>query len=189
VLSDVPEEDRAAEVDLEKNKLPVTKTLGLSWTARDDKFLFYYSPPAEDVQYTKRNVLKKTATLFDPLGFLSPFVVKAKLFMQQTWLQALEWDDVLPPEHKEQWKSWFSELPLLEEVKIPRCSKDRNREVHSVTLHTFSDASEKAYSAAVYSRHEYQDGTITTRLVASKTRLAPVKAVSLGLSSWGLQSD
>jgi len=70
VLSDVPEEDRAAEVDLEKNKLPVTKTLGLSWTVRDDDFLFYYSPPAEDFQYTKRNVLKKTATLFDPLGFL-----------------------------------------------------------------------------------------------------------------------
>ena len=40
VLSDVPKEDRAAEVDLEKNKLPVTKTLGLSWTARDDEFCF-----------------------------------------------------------------------------------------------------------------------------------------------------
>ena len=99
--------------------------------------------------------------------------------MQQTWLQALEWDDVLPPEHKEQWKSWFSELPLLQEVKIPRCLKDRNRKVRSVTLHTFSDASEKAYPAAVYSRQEYEDGAITTRLVASKTRLAPVKAVSI----------
>ena len=179
VLLDVPEEDCAAEVDLEKNKLSVTKTLGLSWPARDREILFYYSPPAEDFQYTKRNVLKKTATLFDPLGFLSPFVVKANLFMQQTWLQALEWDDVLPPEHKEQWKNWFSGLPLREEVKIPRCLKDRNRGVRSVSLHAFSDASEKAYFAAVYSRHGYEDVTITTRLVASKTRLAPVKAMSI----------
>ena len=33
VLADVPEEDRASEVNLEKNELPVTKTLGVSWTA------------------------------------------------------------------------------------------------------------------------------------------------------------
>ena len=45
VLSNVPEEDHAAEVDPEKNKLPLTKTLGLSRIVRDDEFLFYYSPP------------------------------------------------------------------------------------------------------------------------------------------------
>ena len=84
VLADVPEEDRASEVDLEKNQLPVTKTLGVSWTACDDQFLFKYSPPSTDFEYTKRNVLKKTATLFDPQGFFSPFVVKAKLLMQHT---------------------------------------------------------------------------------------------------------
>ena len=179
VLADVPEEDRASEVDLEKNQLPVTKTLGVSWTACDDQFLFKYSPPSTDFEYTKRNVLKKTATLFDPLGFLSPFVVKAKLLMQQTWLQALEWDEVLPPEQKEQWKSWFSELPLLEEIKIPHCLKDGRKQVTSVSLHTFTDASEKAYSAAVYSRQEYEDGVVTVRLIASKTRLAPVKAISI----------
>lgn len=179
VLADVPDEDRASEVDLDKNQLPVTKTLGVSWAARDDEFLFYYSPPPEDFKYTKRNVLKKTATLFDPLGFLSPFVVKAKLLMQQTWLAALEWDEDLPPEQREQWKHWFSELPLLEEIKIPRCLKDASKQVSSVSLHTFSDASEKAYSAAVYSRHAYADGTITTRLIASKTRLAPVKTLSI----------
>ena len=88
VLADVPIEDRACKVDLEKNSLPVTKTLGVSWTAREDQFLFHYSPPSKDFEFIKRNVLKKTATLFDPLGFLSPFVVKAKLFMQQAWVDA-----------------------------------------------------------------------------------------------------
>jgi len=51
----------------------VTKALGLSWTAWDDDFVFYYSPPAEDFQYTKRNVLKKTATLVvRSAGFFLP---------------------------------------------------------------------------------------------------------------------
>ena len=36
VLADVPVEDRASEVDLEKNSLPITKTLGVSWTAQED---------------------------------------------------------------------------------------------------------------------------------------------------------
>ena len=179
VLADVPEEDRASEVDLEKNELPVTKTLGVSWTAREDQFLFHYSPPPEDFEYTKRSVLRKTATLFDPLGFLSPFVIRAKLFMQQAWLDALAWDEVLPSEQKEEWRGWFAELPLLEEIKIPRCLKDTSAKEASIALHTFSDASERAYTAAVYSRHEYQDGSITTRLIASKTRLAPLKTLSI----------
>ena len=49
----------------------------------------------------------------------------------------------------------------------------------TLTLHTFTDASEKAYAAAVYSRHESLDGRVTVRLVASKTRLSPLKAVSI----------
>ena len=170
VLTDVPKEDRASEVNLEKNELPLTKTLGVSWTAQEDQFPFHYSPPTEDFEYTKRNVLRKTATLFDPLGFLSPFMVRAKMFMQQAWLDALAWDEVLPSEQKEEWRSWFAELPLLEEIKIPRCLKDTSTQEVSIALHTFSDASERAYTAAVYSRHEYQDESITTQLIASKTR-------------------
>ena len=177
VLADVPADDRASEVDLEENFLPVTKTLGVSWTAREDQFLFHYSPPSKDFEFTKRNVLNKTATLFDPLGFLSPFVVKAKLFMQQAWVDALEWDEVLPSEQREQWKTWFSDLHLLEEIKIPRCLKDTSMKESSITLHTFSDASEKAHAAAVYSRHKFEDGSVTTRLIAFMTRLAPLKTV------------
>lgn len=101
--------------------------------------------------------------MFDPLGFLSPFVVRAKMFLQQAWLDALAWDEVLPSEQKE-------ELPLPEKIKIPWCLKDTSTKEASITQHTFSDASERAYTAAVYSRHEYQDGSITTQLITSKTR-------------------
>ena len=63
VLADVPEEDRASEVDLEKNQLPVTKTLGVSWTACDHQFLFKYSPPSTDFEYTKRNDPEENSNL------------------------------------------------------------------------------------------------------------------------------
>ena len=179
VLADVSVEDRATEFDLEKNLLPVTKTLDVSWTAREDKFLFHYSPPLKDFEFTKRNVLKKTATLFGPLGFLSPFVIKAKLFMQQAWVDTLEWDEVLPSVQREQWKTWFGQLPLLEEIKIPRGLEDTSRKESSITLYTFSDSSEKAYAVAVYSRHKFENGRVTTCFVESRTRLAPLKIVSI----------
>ena len=179
VLEDVPVKDRLSNVSLEKNELPTTKTLGIRWDAGDDELLFDYSSPTEDFQYTKRNVLKRTASLFDPLGLLSPFIIQAKIYLQQAWVEALDWDEELPRKLKNEWKSWFKELHFLREIKVPRCLKKRNHPVTSVTLHSFSDASEKAYAAVVYSRHEYEDGSVTTRVVASKTRLAPLKAVSI----------
>ena len=49
----------------------------------------------------------------------------------------------------------------------------------SVELHCFSDASEKAYAAVVYLRSTYEDGRIEVNLVASKTRVAPLKKQSI----------
>ena len=90
----------------------------------------------------------------------------------------LDWDDELPDKLKNEWQKWFRELHLLREIKIPRCLKNGNP-VTSITLHSFSDASEKAYAAVIYSRHEYEDKSVTTQLIASKTRLSPLKALSI----------
>ena len=48
-------------------------------------------------------------------------------------------------------------------------------EVKEVTLHTFADASEEAYGPVVYTRHVYEDGTVSWNLVASRSRVAPLK--------------
>ena len=47
------------------------------------------------------------------------------------------------------------------------------------SLYTFSYASEAAYATAVYICHDYEDKSTTTRLVGSKTRLSPLKAMSI----------
>lgn len=178
VLKDIPDEDRAQTIDLEENKLSTTKTLGVLWTADLDTFSFKYSLTPE-TELTKRKVLKKTATIFDPLGFLAPYAVRAKILIQQAWVEATGWDVPLPGHHQKLWKSWFEESIGLQGIRIPRCLKDRHSTAVKASLHTFSDASEAAYAAAVYIRHEYEDKSITTRLVGSKTRLSPLKAMSI----------
>ena len=55
------------------------------WIATEDAFTFD-SQVNEEFELTKRDFLKKMATLFDPLGFLSPFVVRAKVLMQELWI-------------------------------------------------------------------------------------------------------
>ena len=123
--------------------------------------------------------LRRTAAVYDPLGFLSPYVIRSKLLIQKAWLEARDWDELLPTHHQREWTKWFRELKDLELVKIPRCLKDPSPKVEELSIHTFSDASENAYTAVVYARHVYEGGNITARMIMSKSRLAPLKAVSI----------
>jgi len=52
---------------------------------------------------TKREVLKESAKVFDPLGLLSPVTVKAKIFMQSLWQCSLDWDEPLSDKDQQQW--------------------------------------------------------------------------------------
>ncbi|XP_075150562.1 uncharacterized protein LOC142224664 [Haematobia irritans] len=91
---------------------------------------------------TKRQMLSTIARLFDPLGRLSPIVIIAKILMQQLWEANIDWDEAIPPHLLERWKSFRENLPIIQELKIPRWvefSQDAQ-----VQIHGFCDASEVA---------------------------------------------
>ena len=165
-------------MDLDKGSLPSVITLGVLWLAEEDVFPYKVNPPENDYPLTKRNFLRKVAMLFDPIGFLTPYVIRAKILLQEMWTSGLDWDDPLGQSQARTAKMWFEELRELTDVKVPRCLQ-LNCNVGAVTLHTFTDASGKAYGAATYTRYQYKDGTISTRLIASNTRVAPLSATSI----------
>lgn len=172
VLQEIPQMDRKSEVDLDKESLPTAKTLGVWWLAGQDVFTFRENAPDEDMKYTKRNFLKKIATLFDPVGLLAPFTIRAKILL-------LEWDEEMDESLSNSARTWFNELHDLQRLKIPRCLQEIEREIEAVTLHTFVDTSEEAYGAVVYARFSYRDGSVSTNIVAAKTRVAPSVATSI----------
>ncbi len=45
---------------------------------------------------TKRALVSDLAKTFDVLGWYSPTIVKAKIFLQQLWLEKVDWDDPVP---------------------------------------------------------------------------------------------
>ena len=78
VLKEIPSQDRKAEVDLDTDYLPSSKTLGVWWSADQDVFTFKENAPSDEMKYTKRSFLKKIAILFDPIGLLAPFTLGPK---------------------------------------------------------------------------------------------------------------
>lgn len=65
--------------------------LGLHWHPINDHFSCTIQAQSIS-EFTKRRVLAETARLFDPLGWLTPVVMRAKIFIQSAWLRKLDWD-------------------------------------------------------------------------------------------------
>ena len=145
VLKKIPEMDRASEVDLDGGYLPSVKTLGLVWAADPDQFSFNVNLVDENLEISKRNFLKKIATLFDPLGFITPYTIRANFLLQEMWACGYDWDTTLPNELKLKAHDWFKELHNLREVVVDRCIRERESNfVVSESFHTFVDASQDA---------------------------------------------
>ncbi|XP_068760347.1 uncharacterized protein [Montipora capricornis] len=178
VLQCIPTSDCATEVDLDSAELPTVKTLGVLWWPMDDVFKFQVNLPGKSHNQTKRSFLKKIATLFDPLGLLSPYTMRAKVLLQEMWASGVDWDEPISTILSLRASQWFDELAVLPSLHIPRCLRTPCV-VRDVTLHTCVDASQEAYGAVCYTRHVYEDGSVSCCLVASRSRVAPLKAVSI----------
>ncbi|GFT44152.1 integrase catalytic domain-containing protein [Trichonephila clavipes] len=101
-----------------------------------------------------------------------------KCLLQDLWKEEIQWDDPLPTHIEKEWKKWCEELPHLRNLKIPRPVLDSTLLEDDVELHSFCDASKKAYGAAIYLRTKSRNG-ISVKLVTSKSRVAPLNCVTL----------
>jgi len=117
-------------------------------------------------------VLKFTAKIHDPLGLLSPFV---KVLFQVLCTNQLKWDQPLQGEVLDVWNNATTELASIMSAKIPRHYFLTNASLIDTQLHGFCDASLQAYAAIVYVRSVHQNGHIEVTIVASKTRVSPMK--------------
>ena len=75
--------------------MPSVKILGMLWLVKEDVVTYRANPPDDDYPLTKRNFLRKIAMLFDPMGFLAPYVIRAKILLQDMWTSGLDRDDLL----------------------------------------------------------------------------------------------
>ncbi|XP_076302125.1 uncharacterized protein LOC143220345, partial [Lasioglossum baleicum] len=178
LLSKLPSDSLATSSSLPWHPELGCSALGLTWHPDTDDLSFSVKPPSSFPILTKRHVLSQIAKLFDPLGWLAPFVIRGKILMQQLWKEQLGWDDVLPPLATEQWKDIITEMPTLAEIRVPRWIGVTS-EQSSSHLHIFVDASQKAFAAVAYLRIEDTTNTASASLLVAKSKTAPLKVVSL----------
>ncbi|XP_034669231.1 uncharacterized protein LOC117902179 isoform X1 [Drosophila subobscura] len=99
--------------------------------------------------------------------------------MQELWLLKQQWDEELPPSYALQWQKYRSELELVHECSLPRAVVPVHASADRVELYGFADASCRAYGAAIYVRVIDKHGGISANLLAAKSKVAPVRVVSL----------
>nr|XP_034195140.1 uncharacterized protein LOC117611301 [Osmia lignaria] len=154
-----------------------TKILGLRWNTVNDSFTFT-TKSHHNLNFTKRLVLSEVAQIFDPLGFLSPVIIRAKVLLQELWLLNLKWDDPLPSHVTIRWIAIREDLTSLARLSIPRWFNTYNNS--TVELHGFSDASQLAMAAVIYiTVFSPSTDLKVTSLVCSKTKVAPLKKLTI----------
>ena len=141
--------------------------LGLKWDKHQDTLAVMI--PTEQAKPTKRGILGKLASIYDPLGLIAPLTLTGKQIYRDVCEAKKPWDALLNNEHLKRWRRW--ELHLPSEQQVPRPIVHYREKVQEVELHSFGDASISGVGAAVYAVVRQESGT-TQRLVAAKGRLA-----------------
>ena len=177
VIRDIPSEIREVKNCVEFDTDQTVKALGIKWNPESDNFFFEVNIQPLPSKITKRIVLSELAKVFDPLGWLAPTTIQAKILFQDLWKIQLDWDERLPDSILQNWERYQHNLIHIKNINIPRCLF--TSAVVSQQLHGFSDASEKAYAAVLYLRCYQSDGSISVRLVTAKTKVAPIKQLSI----------
>ncbi|KRZ70898.1 hypothetical protein T10_11340 [Trichinella papuae] len=91
-----------------------------------DEFTFVSLNIEDEKNCTRRKLISDASKLFDPLGFLTPFVVQAKILFQKLCQADMDWDESLLSSIAQHWKT------------------------NSIELHVYGDASKWAYETAAY---------------------------------------
>ena len=91
----LPEDDRLKSLMIQTSDGKRSKrVLDLYWNTETDVFYFTICMPRKS--RTKRGMLATMNLMFDPLGFVTPMKVKAKLIYRSLCQKDLDWDKPLP---------------------------------------------------------------------------------------------
>ena len=181
VMSKIPPENRSKNlqnVEIGMDHPLFEQALGIKWNASDDMLHFNVDLPKKPS--TRRGVLSMVSSLYDPLGLLSPFMLRGKCILKQLCCDGASWDEAISEEVEELWNEWKNDTQQLPEITVPRCYIPRGfGRVKIYELHHFSDASMDGCGQCSYLRVIDEAGKISSRLVMSKTKVTPKRPVTV----------
>ena len=104
LLEHIDVNDRATDV---KDMVPdsESRALGVQWQVNEDIFHYVIKLTETDVTTTgtRRIILSKVSSMYDPLGQISPTVLLGKMIFQKCTKLGLDWDDPVPSNLERKW--------------------------------------------------------------------------------------
>lgn len=190
--------------DINLMAIDKNKVLGLYWDTQEDHFIYKvqvnFSPKCkkvctgtdltrEDVKIkmpqclTRRMILRQVASIYDPLGLITPVILQAKVLMRELVAfddpeKGLVLDDPLPESIRNKWKDFFLYLYDLEDLSFKRCLRP-TFVVGNPILVVYSDGSSLAYGMCAYVRWQLKSGKYEAKLIAAKSRIAPSRKLTI----------
>ena len=75
----------------------------------------------------------------------------------------------------ERLRDWCHNLKHLENLRIPRCYRQRHVQPIDQQLHVFTDDSQLGFGAVAYLRLDYSDAEVEVAFIMAKTHVAQVR--------------
>ena len=164
-------------VDVSLHHPTYEQALGVKWDTEMDTLHINVNIPDRPV--TRRGILSTVSSLYDPVGLISPVILKGKLFVKLLCCDGYDWDEPVPEEVAASWLQWKETVPFLSEISVPRCYVSSKGKIKTYELHHFSDASTFGYGQASYIRTVDEYGHICSSLVISKAKVTPKRTVTI----------
>ena len=141
--------------------------------------IFTFQISVKNKPPTRRGILSIVSSVYDPLGFIPPFVLTAKIILQKLCSDKVGWDEEISGDNLIFWNKWLKDLPHLEEFAVQRylLPSEFGNVVRS-QLHHFSDASETGYGTVSYLHSVNDNEEAHCSFVMGKSRLAPLKRIT-----------
>ena len=157
------------------DKDQLVKILGLRWDTASDTLGFVTPNLDTSELITKREVLRQSSRIYDPLGILSPITVRSKMLMQNIWEKNFNWDELLPDSTITEWVNIRKDIQEATKTVVPRHYFDESPDTNNDNvIHVFTDSSMKAYGACAYIVANGKSS-----LIMAKNRVAPLKQLTI----------
>ncbi|XP_021378856.1 uncharacterized protein LOC110466593 [Mizuhopecten yessoensis] len=173
VLEAFPTEDLSGDLkdlDLQADSTPLQRSLGLYWNLSEDTFTF--KSDMDNKPYTKHGLLSTINSVFDPIGFAAPVVLKGKLLFRDLAATS-DWDEPLAEDKRHEWESWQNSFTRLNGCRVPRQYLKDGQDSSVEELHIYSDASKEAIAAVAYFCHGDKESRVSSSFILGKAKVAP----------------
>ena len=149
------------------------------WDASSDQMRVRVN--ISEKSHTLRGLLSMISQTHDPLGVSQPFLLPARLLLQQACLHKLGWDEEFEncPGLELGWEGWFKALPELEQACFSRCPVPAEKQPARIELHPFADGSTVGYGACSYIRCVNCNGDSQCSLLMGKSLVAPLRGATV----------